>query len=33
MEIVESQGAIQVNCEFCGKNYMFDKAQVEELFE
>lgn len=33
IEIVNSQGSIQVNCEFCGKKYEFDKAQVEELFE
>lgn len=31
-DILEEQGRIEVSCEFCGKQYEFDKVDVEELF-
>lgn len=30
--IVEEQGHIEVGCEFCGKQYHFDKVEVAQLF-
>lgn len=31
-DILEEQGRIEVSCEFCGKQYEFDKVDVEALF-
>lgn len=31
-EIVEEQGSVDVSCEFCGREYVFDKVDVEEVF-
>ncbi|MEE9422397.1 MAG: Hsp33 family molecular chaperone HslO [Gammaproteobacteria bacterium] len=31
-DILEEQGAVSVNCEFCNQNYSFDAVDVEELF-
>ncbi len=30
--ILEEQGAVEVNCEFCNHHYHFDPVDVEELF-
>ena len=30
--IIAEEGVIKVNCEFCNAEYVFDKAQAEELF-
>lgn len=30
--IIEEQGAVEVGCEFCGREYVFDKVDVEEVF-
>ncbi|MGD7035804.1 Hsp33 family molecular chaperone HslO [Methylotuvimicrobium buryatense] len=31
-DILQTRGDIEVNCEFCGKNYSFDRIDVEGLF-
>ncbi len=31
-DILEEQGAVSVNCEFCNQRYSFDAVDVEELF-
>lgn len=33
MQIVETQGNIEVGCEFCNKKYVFTKEDVERLFD
>ncbi len=30
--ILQTRGDIEVNCEFCGRNYSFDRIDVEGLF-
>jgi molecular chaperone Hsp33 len=30
--ILEDEGVVDVNCEFCNQNYVFDKVDVEQLF-
>ncbi|MCW8943465.1 MAG: Hsp33 family molecular chaperone HslO [Sedimenticola sp.] len=30
--IIEEQGAIEVDCDFCNKHYHFDSVDVEQLF-
>lgn len=30
--ILETQGSVQIKCEFCGKNYVFAKEDVDKLF-
>jgi molecular chaperone Hsp33 len=30
--IIAEQGLIEVDCEFCGRNYQFDKIDIEQLF-
>lgn len=30
--ILEEQGEVSVNCEFCNQNYSFDAVDIEELF-
>ena len=32
MQIIEEQGKISINCDFCKQAYSFDKEQVNELF-
>lgn len=32
MSMIAEHGKIDITCEFCQQNYVFDKAQVEELF-
>ncbi|WP_430460625.1 Hsp33 family molecular chaperone HslO [Thalassolituus sp. LLYu03] len=32
MEVIAERGKIDITCEFCQQNYVFDKAQVDELF-
>ncbi|MCV2503472.1 MAG: Hsp33 family molecular chaperone HslO [Neisseriaceae bacterium] len=32
-DILLEQGSIQFNCGFCGKNYVFDAEDVNEIFE
>lgn len=31
-DIIREQGKIEVKCEFCGKNYLFTKEDIEKLF-
>jgi len=31
-DIVEEQGSVSVNCEFCAQGYVFDRVDVERLF-
>jgi len=31
-DILQEQGAIEVDCEFCGKHYSFDQVDVEAIF-
>lgn len=31
-EMIEEQGKIDITCEFCQQHYVFDQAQIEELF-
>jgi molecular chaperone Hsp33 len=31
-DILEEQGAVQVDCEFCNRRYRFDRVDVERLF-
>jgi len=33
MEIVAEQGGVEINCEFCGKQYNFGPQELEMLFE
>ena len=30
--ILQDEGVVDVNCEFCNQNYVFDKVDVEQLF-
>ena len=30
--ILKDEGVVDVNCEFCNQNYVFDKVDVEQLF-
>jgi molecular chaperone Hsp33 len=30
--MIEESGKIDITCEFCQQNYVFDRPQVEELF-
>lgn len=30
--IIDEQGSVDVSCEFCGREYVFDKVDVEEVF-
>jgi molecular chaperone Hsp33 len=30
-DILQEQGSIQITCEFCGKQYLFDRVDVETL--
>ena len=30
--ILAERGRIEVRCEFCGSNYLFDKVDIEEMF-
>ena len=32
MSMIEEHGRIDITCEFCQQNYVFDKAQVQDLF-
>ena len=32
LEIVKKEGSVKVNCEFCRKEYVFTKDDVEEMF-
>jgi len=32
LQIIEEQGKISINCDFCKQAYSFDKEQVNELF-
>ncbi len=32
MEILKEQGKIQINCEFCNAEYLFDSIDIEQLF-
>ena len=32
MQIIEEQGKISINCDFCKQAYSFDKEQINELF-
>ncbi|WP_370217059.1 Hsp33 family molecular chaperone HslO, partial [Thalassolituus sp.] len=32
LQIVEEQGKVSINCDFCQQAYSFDRAQIEELF-
>ena len=32
MQIIEEQGKISINCDFCKQAYSFDKEQIDELF-
>lgn len=32
-DILEKEGVIKVNCEFCGSVYSFDEKDVEEIFK
>ena len=32
MQIIEEQGKISINCDFCKQAYSFDKEQVNEFF-
>ncbi|HEY0563079.1 MAG TPA: Hsp33 family molecular chaperone HslO [Methylophilus sp.] len=31
--IIEEQGSIQVNCDFCNKHYVFDELESTQLFD
>ena len=31
-EIIDSEGSIEVACEFCNEHYHFDRVDVTELF-
>ncbi len=31
-DIIEKEGAVKVGCQFCNKEYVFNKADVEKLF-
>jgi molecular chaperone Hsp33 len=30
--LLEEQGMVKVNCEYCGKNYSFDSIDIASLF-
>lgn len=30
--IIEEQGSVQINCDFCNKLYVFDEAEIAEIF-
>jgi len=30
--LLEEQGMVEVNCEYCGKNYLFDSIDIASLF-
>jgi len=32
LEIMKEEGFIEVNCEFCGKNYRFDEMDLAEIY-
>jgi molecular chaperone Hsp33 len=31
--IIEEQGSVQVNCDFCNKHYVFDEDEMRDTFE
>ncbi len=31
--VIEEQGSIQINCDFCNKNYVFDEQESATIFE
>lgn len=31
-DIVQEQGSISVDCEFCGKTYQFDEIDIAEIY-
>ena len=31
-DIIEKEGAVTVDCQFCNKKYVFDKADVDGMF-
>ena len=31
-DIIEKEGKITVDCQFCDKKYVFDKKDVDEFF-
>ena len=33
MDILAEQGAIEIGCEFCGKQYRFEGNEMQVLFE
>ena len=33
MDIVQEQGKVEINCEFCGKEYLFKPDELDLLFE
>ena len=32
-DILDKEGSIKVGCQFCNKEYVFDRADAEKLFE
>lgn len=32
LDIIEEQGKVSINCDFCQQAYSFDRSQIEELF-
>lgn len=32
MDIIDKEGAVEINCEFCNRHYAFDVVDVEQLF-
>ena len=33
MDILSEQGAVEISCEFCGKQYRFEESELQLLFE